>query len=76
MITYTLQVQYQPGVLFVVVVVQRVVVVISVISKQTLNKASLQLYPNLYSVYKKMSRAGDNFFWTSNREKQKKITIF
>lgn len=47
--------------LWLVTLVQRVVVVISVISKQTLNKSSLQLYPNLYSVYKKISRAGDIF---------------
>lgn len=58
--------------LWVVVVVQRVVVVISVISKQTLNKASPQLYPNLYSVYKKYPGL-ETIFWTSNREKQKTL---
>lgn len=49
--------------LWLVTLVQRAVVVISVIPKQTLNKSSLQLYPNLYSVYKKYPGLETFLFW-------------
>ena len=60
--------------LWVVMVAQRVVVVTSVISKQTLNKSSPQLYPNLYNVYKRYPGLETCFGQAVEKEKKQNKT--
>lgn len=75
LIIYTLQ-RYATLIypLQIVSVVQREEAVTSIIPKQTL-KASQQVDPTIYSIYKNV-QARDKSFWTSSREKQKNYIFF